>query len=54
MLDDQIQELATDTCGIFQLLCYKNLFDPVVTSKILNDDFLTLHNPILDKVKKLS
>ena len=54
MLDDQIQELATDTCGIFQLLCYKNLFDPVVTSKILNDDFLALNNPILNKVKKLS
>ena len=54
MLDDQIQELPTDTIGIFQLLCYKNLFDPVVTSKISNDDFLTLNNPILDKVKKSS
>ena len=29
LLDDQLQELTTDTCGIFQLYIYKNLFDPV-------------------------
>ena len=27
LLDDQLQELTTDTCGIFQLYFYKSLFD---------------------------
>ena len=38
--DDQLQELTTDTCGIFQLYFYKNLFDPASNSKIINDEFL--------------
>ena len=41
LLDDQLQELTTDTCGIFQLYFYKNLFDPVRDSKIIDDEFLT-------------
>ena len=41
LLDDQLQELTTDTCGIFQLYFYKNLFDPVSDSKITDDEFLT-------------
>ena len=41
LLDDRLQELTTDTCGIFQLYFYKNLFDPVRDSKIIDDEFLT-------------
>ena len=41
LLDDQLQELTTDTCGILQLYFYKNLFDPVSDSKIIDDEFLT-------------
>ena len=40
LLDDQLQELTTDTCGIFQLYFYKNLFDPVRDSKMIDDEFL--------------
>ena len=42
--DDQLQELTTDTCGIFQLYFYKNLFDPASNSKIINDEFLIKKN----------
>ena len=41
LLDDQLQELTTDTCGIIQLCFCKNLFDPVRDSKIIDDEFLT-------------
>ena len=41
LLDDQLQELTTDTFGIFQLYFYKNLFEPSADSKIINDGFLT-------------
>ena len=41
VLDDQIQELTTDICGIFQLYFYKDLFDAGSKNKILNDEFLT-------------
>ena len=41
MLNDQLQELTTDTCGIIQLYFYKNLFDIVRDSKIIDDEFLT-------------
>ena len=51
LLDDQLQELkipqvsvVTDTCGIFQLYFYKNLFDPVRDSKIIDDELLTKKN----------
>ena len=41
LLDDQLQELTTDTCGIFQLYFYKNLFDPVRDNKLIDDELLT-------------
>ena len=41
LLDNLLQELTADTCGIFQLYFYKNLFDPVRGSKIIDDEFLT-------------
>ena len=41
MLDDRLRDLTTDTCGIFQLYFYKNLFDPNSDFKILNHEFLT-------------
>ena len=41
MDDQQLQELTTGACGIFQLYFHKNLFDPVSDSKIIDDEFLT-------------
>ena len=43
LVDDQLQELTSDTCGIFQLYFYKNLFDPLAKTKsqIINDKKLT-------------
>ena len=41
LLDDQLQELITDTYGIFQLYFYKNLFEPSADSKKIIDEFLT-------------
>ena len=41
LLDDQLQELTTDTCDIFQLYFYRNLFEPSADSKLINDEFLT-------------
>ena len=58
LLDDQLQELTTDTCGMFQLYFYKNLFDPVSDSKIIDEEFLTkktvvaLFNEIFSTNKK--
>ena len=40
LLDDQLQELTTDACGIFQLDFYKNLFDLVRDNKTIDDEFL--------------
>ena len=42
MLVDVIQEIYSDTCGLFQRCFYKNLFDPDENSKILNDETLKL------------
>ena len=36
MVEDRIQDLDSATCGIFQLLFYKNLFNPDKNSKIQN------------------
>ena len=44
LLDDRLQELTTDTFGIFQLYFYKNLFDPDGDSKIIGDEFLIKKN----------
>ena len=41
LMDDQLQDLTTDRCGIFQLHFYKNLVDPFSDNKIINDKFLT-------------
>ena len=41
LVDDKVQELYSDTCGLFQLYFYKNLFDPDENGKILNDEHLT-------------
>ena len=41
LVDDEIQEIYSDTCGLFQLYLYKNLFDPDENSNILNDEYLT-------------
>ena len=41
VLDDQLQELTADMCGIFQLYFYNNLLDSDRNSKIFNDEFLT-------------
>ena len=41
MLEDQLQELTGDTCGIFQLYFHNNLLDSDSNSKIFNDKFLT-------------
>ena len=40
-VDDQLQKLETDTCGIFQLYFYTNLFTSVDGSKITNDKKLS-------------
>ena len=39
IVEDQLQELITDTCGIFGLYFYENLFNPLSDSKIINDEF---------------
>ena len=59
LVDDEIQEISLDTCGLFQLYFYKNLFDPDENSKILNDEHLTkkscrnaVERNIFDKQKR--
>ena len=39
--DNQLQKIEIDTCGIFQLYFYTNLFMPVDGSKIINDKKLS-------------
>ena len=39
--DDHLQEIISDTCGIFQLYFYKSLFDPLETSQIIEHEKLT-------------
>ena len=40
-VDDQLQEITSDTCGIFQLYFYYNLFVPYENSSIVDDKKLT-------------
>ena len=40
-VDDQLQEISSDTCGIFQLYFYYNLFVPYENSSIVEDKKLT-------------
>ena len=42
MVDDQLQDLKSDTCGIFQLYFYTNLFVPKKNSKIISNKSLNL------------
>ena len=35
IVENDLQELSSTTCGIFQLYFYKNLFDPSIQSTIL-------------------
>ena len=42
MVDDCLQDLKSDTCGIFQLYFYTNLFLPQANSKIINNRQLTM------------
>ena len=42
-LDDQLQKIDTDTCGIFQIYFYYNLFNPFSDSSIIIDKVLTKH-----------
>ena len=41
LVDDQLQKIETDTCGIFQLYFYVNLFTPLENSLIVNDKKLS-------------
>ena len=50
--EDQLQNETSDTCGIFRLYFYKNLFDPLKKSKRINDDKLT-KNTILTLLNKI-
>ena len=40
-LDDQLQKIETDTCGIFQLHFYYNLFNPLANSSIIEHTVLS-------------
>ena len=40
-LDDQLQNIETDTCGIFQLYFYYNLFNPLNKSSIVQDNVIS-------------
>ena len=40
-VDDQLQRIEIDTCGMFQLYFYYNLFVPYENSSIVEDDKLT-------------
>ena len=42
MVDDQLQDLKSDTCGLFQLYFYTNLLAPKNNSKIANSRSLNL------------
>ena len=48
MVDDQLQKIETDTCGIFQLYFYVNMFMPLENSSIVNDKKLS--KSILEKL----
>ena len=36
IVENDLKELTSDICGIFQLYFYKNLFDPNTKSKLIN------------------
>ena len=55
MVDDQLQNIKTDSCGLFQLYFYMNLFIPKENSQIVGNKTLSLRtikyllNEILSK-----
>ena len=51
-IDDQLQDLTSYTCGIFQLYFYRNLFDPLKKSNLINDEKLT-KNTIVKQLNEL-
>ena len=40
IVENDLQNLTSSTCGLFQLYFYKNLFDPEEKSKIINHKIL--------------
>ena len=52
MVDDQLQNIKTDTCGLFQLYFYVNLFLPKEKSQIIKNKTLNLQTikNLLDKI----
>ena len=42
MVDDQLHNIKSDTCGLFQLYFYMNLFLPKESSKIVGNRTLNL------------
>ena len=40
IVENDLQDIRSSTCGIFQLYFYKNLFDPSATSEIINKNVL--------------
>ena len=42
IVENDLQELSSPTCGIFQLYFYKNLFDPSIQSAIINHKNLNM------------
>ena len=41
LVHNQLQKIETDTCGMFQLYFYFNLFMPLENSLIINDEKLS-------------
>ena len=41
LVNNQLQKIEMDTCGIFQLYFYVNLFTPLKNSSIVNDKNLS-------------
>ena len=42
-VDDQLQKIETDTCGIFQIYFYYNLFKPLINSSVINANVIRKH-----------
>ena len=42
-VDDQLQKIETDTCGIFQIYFYYNLFKPLINSSVIKDNVIRKH-----------
>ena len=43
-VDDQLQKTVTNTCGVFQIYFFVNLFNPDENSVIIEDKILTQKN----------